>query len=198
MRSSQQSFPPDEGVARIRRTDPSFDPGDFERRAGQAFFALGRAWQDRDAELARPFMSPGAHQEWSAKVQHFVDLRKRSVLEGMRLDSLDLVEFGRVDGFDQVTVRIGFTCAAYEVDERTERVLSGDRTPRAVTEFWDFRRSVGARTPDRRILDGECPHCGSALRVDRLGECRSCRAAVAGGEFDWVLSGLRSEADHTG
>ncbi|MFE4667026.1 TIM44-like domain-containing protein [Streptomyces sp. NPDC056716] len=193
MRSSQEVLPYDEGVARIRRTDPSFDPGDFERRAGRAFFLLGRAWQDRDPELARPFMSPGAHRDWSVKVQLFIDRRRRSVLEGMRLDSLDLTGFSRADDFDRVLVRIEFTCAAYEVDEDTGRILSGDRTPGPVTELWEFRRAVGARTPDRRILDGECPNCASALRVGRLGECRSCGAAVAGGRYDWVLSGLRSE-----
>jgi predicted lipid-binding transport protein (Tim44 family) len=189
---------PSEGMAQIRSSDPSFDPEDFDRRAGQAFFALQKAWQDRDLELARPFMSPGLYMSWSAQVQQLVDLHKRNILEGLRIDSLVPVKVVHGSAFDDVTVRVTATCADYEVDERTNRVIFGSRTPSSFTEYWTFQRSVDARTTDKRILDKVCPNCGAPLQINQIGECHYCNAAVTSGRFDWVLSRIEQEEDYSG
>ncbi|ADB50560.1 TIM44-like domain-containing protein [Conexibacter woesei] len=166
---------PDEGIALIRRADPAFDPAGFERRAEQAFLALGQAWQDRDREAARPLMSPGLHKSWSANVQMFVDEHKRNVLEGMRVDSLAPVKVVHGNAFDALTVRFTATWISYEVDERTDRVIAGDRTPQSFTEFFTFQRSVDARTTDGRFdwvlsrLQREADYAASADRSMRRG-----------------------------
>ena len=189
---------PQTGLATIMREDSSFDPEAFRGRAQQAFFALEQAWQDRDLHASRPFMSPGLYLGWSSQVQQLIELHKKNLLEGLRLDALDVVKVVHGQAFDDVTVRMVATCADYEVDERNGRVIFGSRTPSQFVEYWTFQRSVGTQTTGRSILDKVCPNCGAPLEINQVGECKYCNAAVTSGRFDWVLSRIEQEDEYAG
>ena len=189
---------PEEGLSTIEAEDPAFDVETFRARAQQAFFALQQAWQDRDLHSSRPFMSPGLYLGWSSQVQQLIELHKKNVLEGLRIDGLDVVKVIHGQAFDDVTCRITATCADYEVDERTGRTIFGERRPTRFTEYWTFQRSVGVQTTGRSILDKVCPNCGAPLEINQIGECRYCNAAVTSGRFDWVLSRIEQEEDYAG
>jgi hypothetical protein len=45
------------------------------------------------------------------------------------------------------------------------------------------------------VLDKVCPNCGAPLEINQIGECKYCKAAVASGRFDWVLSRIEQEDD---
>lgn len=189
---------PESGVAAIQAADPQFDRAAFLGRAQQAFYALQQAWQDRDLTVSRPFMSPGLYLGWSAQVQQLIDLHKKNVLESLRLESEDIVKVVHGSAFDDVTVRVSATCADYEVDERTGKIIFGSREPSSFTEYWTFQRSVAAQTTGRSILDKVCPNCGAPLEINQVGECRYCKAAVTSGRFDWVLSRIEQEDEYAG
>jgi predicted lipid-binding transport protein (Tim44 family) len=189
---------PVSGIAAIRASDPQFDEQAFRARVQQAFFALQQAWQDRDLHASRPFMSPGLYLGWSTQVQQLIDLHKKNILEGLRVDAIDVVKVVQGSAFDDVTVRISATTADYEVDERTGRMIFGSREPSPFTEYWTFQRSVEAQTTGRSILDKVCPNCGAPLEINQVGECRYCKAAVTSGRFDWVLSRIEQEDEYAG
>ena len=186
---------PAAGVATVKSEDPAFDENAFMQRVQQAFSSLQQAWQERDLSSSRPFMSPGLYLGWSSQVQQLMDLHKKNVLEGLKIDDLriEAVRHGTV--FDDVTVRVTASCADYEVDERTGKVIFGSRQPSSFTELWTFQRSRGARTTDRSLMDKVCPNCGAPLEINQVGECKYCRAAVTSGRFDWVLSRIEQEDD---
>jgi len=186
------------GMAAIQAEDRNFDPEAFRGRAQQAFFALQQAWQDRDLATSRPFMSPGLYLGWSSQVQQLIELHKKNVLDGLRVDGIDVVKVVHGRALDDVTVRMTATCADYEVDERTGRMLFGSKSPSQFVEYWTFQRSVGVQTTDRSILDRVCPNCGAPLEINQVGECRYCRAAVTSGRFDWVLSRIEQEDEYAG
>jgi predicted lipid-binding transport protein (Tim44 family) len=186
------------GLATIKAEDPTFDPDAFRGRVQQAFMALQQAWQDRDLTASRPFMSPGLYLGWSSQVQQLVELHKKNVLEGLRVDSIDVVKVVHGSAFDDVAVRVAATCADYEVDERTGRTIFGSRSPSQFVEYWTFQRSVGVQTTGRSILDRVCPNCGAPLEINQVGECRYCKAAVTSGRFDWVLSRIEQEDEYAG
>ena len=189
---------PATGLATIKAEDPQFDEQAFRQRAQQAFFALQQAWQDRDLTASRPFMSPGLYLGWSSQVQQLIELHKINVLEGLRIDSLDVVKVVHGKALDDITVSITATCADYEVDEESSRIIFGSREPSQFTEYWTFQRSVGVQTTGRSILDKVCPNCGAPLEINQVGECRYCKAAVTSGRFDWVLSRIEQEEDYAG
>jgi predicted lipid-binding transport protein (Tim44 family) len=189
---------PETGMTTIRTADPNFDPEVFRRRAEQAFMALQQAWQDRDLHASRPFMSPGLYLGWSSQVQQLIDLHKKNVLEGLRVGAIDVVKVVHGQAFDDVTVRVAATCADYEVDEKSGKVIFGSRTPSQFVEYWTFQRSVATQTTGRSILDKVCPNCGAPLEINQVGECKYCNAAVTSGRFDWVLSRIEQEDEYAG
>jgi predicted lipid-binding transport protein (Tim44 family) len=189
---------PQAGMATIRAEDPSFDPEAFRGRAQQAFFALQQAWQERDLTSSRPFMSPGLYLGWSSQVQQLIELHKKNVLDGLNVDGIDVVKVVHGSALDNVTVRVTATCADYEVDERTGRMIFGSKSPSQFVEYWTFQRSVGVQTTDRSILDRVCPNCGAPLEINQVGDCRYCKAAVTSGRFDWVLSRIEQEDEYAG
>ena len=186
------------GMATIKAEDPAFDPETFRGRIQQAFFALQQAWQDRDLTSSRPFMSPGLYLGWSSQVQQLVELHKKNILEGLHIDGIEVVKVIHGEAFDDVTARISATCADYEVDEQTGKLIFGERRPSQFIEYWTFQRSVGTQTTGRSILDKVCPNCGAPLEINQVGECRYCKAAVTSGRFDWVLSRIEQEDEYTG
>lgn len=190
-----QKLSPGEGLVVLKQADPAFDPSDFDRRAAQAFMALQAAWQARDLDGARGFMSPGLYFSWSAQVKQLIALHKINRLDGLRIDDMEPARVVHGKAFDDLTVRITATCADYEVDERTGRVIFGSRTPSTFTEYWTFQRSVNAKTTDKHAVDKVCPNCGAPLKINQIGECEYCHAAVTSGQFDWVLSRIEQEED---
>jgi predicted lipid-binding transport protein (Tim44 family) len=186
------------GIAAIVADDPKFDQAAFVARVGQAFAALQAAWQARDVDPARGFMSPGLYYSWSAQVEQMKEQHRRNVLEGLRVDQIAPVRVIHGKVFDDLTVQIDATCADYELDEQTGKLVFGDRTPEPFTEYWTFQRAVGTQTPEHSLLDKTCPNCGAPLDVNQVGECKYCKAAVTSGRFDWVLSRIEQEEDYAG
>jgi predicted lipid-binding transport protein (Tim44 family) len=186
------------GIAAIKASDPQFDEEAFRGRVQQAFMALQQAWQERDLSASRPFMSPGLYLGWSSQVQQLIDLHKKNVLEGLRMDGIDVVKVVHGTALDDVTVKVTATCADYEVDEQTGKMIFGSRSRSQFSEYWTFQRSVGVQTTEKSILDKVCPNCGAPLDINQVGECRYCKAAVTSGRFDWVLSRIEQENEYSG
>ena len=193
---SSQRLPPDAGLQAIAAADPAFAPQAFMERIASAFNALQTAWQERDLEAARGFMSPGLYYSWSAQVEQLKEQHRKNVLEGLRIDRI--VPVGVVHGrvFDDVMVRIDATCADYEIDETTQHIVFGDRHPAPFAEYWTFQRGVGVQTTGKGgTLEQRCPNCGAPLAVNAVGECTYCKAALTTGKFDWVLSRIEQPED---
>ncbi|MGH7882506.1 MAG: TIM44-like domain-containing protein [Candidatus Dormibacteraceae bacterium] len=179
---------PEEGIAHLQATDPAFRLDDFLGRAATAFNSLQGAWQESNLQASRSFMSPGLYLSWSSQVEQLIELHRKNILDGLRIDSIAPVKVVHGTAFDTLTVAITATCADYEVDEQSGKIIFGSKTPRPFTEFWSFQRSVEATTTGKHLLDKVCPNCGAPLEINQIGECHYCNAAVTSGRFDWVLS----------
>jgi len=185
-----------EGFAKIRAADPAFDDRAFLARVEQTFLALQTAWQARDVDTARTFLSPGCYFGWRSQLERMIADRRRNVLEGLRVDALQPVKVVHGRAFDDVTVRIGATCADYETDETSGAIVFGDRTPRPFVEFWTFQRGIAAKTGAPGLNSKTCPNCGAPLNLNQIGQCTYCGAAVMSGQFDWVLSRIEEAEEY--
>lgn len=189
----------DQGFAHIRQTDPEFDPAVFADRAQKAFYQLQQAWQDRNMEEGRLYMSPGLYLSWSSQVTQMLQLHKRNILENLRIASMPVVKVVPGQDFDEMTVRFDAVCADYEVDESTNKIVFGDRHEKPFTEYWTFQRSAGAKSlKSGGVVEKQCPNCGAPLNINQVGECTYCGAGVTSGKFDWVLSRIDQEEEWRG
>jgi hypothetical protein len=191
-----QRLPGEAGLAAIAADDPAFDRDAFFKRVESGFYALQTAWQERDLGPARGFMSPGLYFAWQAQVEQLQEQHRKNVLEGLRIDGITAVAVNNGVAFDDVMVLIEATCADYEIDETTGRIVFGDRRPESFSEDWTFQRGVDVKTSGKPgTLEKHCPNCGAPLNVNAVGECTYCKAAVTSGKFDWVLSRIEQPED---
>ncbi|MHB8510004.1 MAG: TIM44-like domain-containing protein [Candidatus Dormibacteria bacterium] len=187
------------GLAEIAAVDPGFNQQVFLDRVQAIFFLMQKAWQDRNVDEGRAYMSPGLYQGWRAQVQAMTDQHKKNVLENLYIQGLHVVKATHDDNFDNITVRIDASAMDYEVDDQTQKVVFGEKQDRPFTEFWTFTRSAGTNTlVSGGISEQKCPNCGAPLSVNEVGSCKYCNAAVTSGQFDWVLGRIDQANEFAG
>ena len=188
-----------EQLAAIKAGDPNFTEQQFLDRAQAAFFLLQKAWQDRNPDEGRAYMSPGLYMGWKMQVDQMTAQHRKNVLEALYIQGLHIVKAGHDDNFDTITVRVDASAKDYDVDEQTGKKLGGDSSDTPFTEYWNFTRSAGAKTlVTGGITEKKCPNCGAPLEVNETGSCKYCGAAVTSGKFDWVLGKIDQASEWTG
>jgi predicted lipid-binding transport protein (Tim44 family) len=180
---------PNEQIAAIQAADPNFTEQQFLDRAQAAFFLLQKAWQDRNVDEGRAYMSPGLYMGWKTQVDQMTAEHRKNVLEALYVQGMHVVKATHDENFDNIVVRVDASAKDYDVDDQTGKKISGDRADTPFTEFWTFTRSAGAKTlVSGGITEKKCPNCGAPLDVNATGHCKYCNEAVTSGKFDWVLS----------
>jgi hypothetical protein len=187
-----------EDLTALKAKDPNFNEQMFLDRVQAAFFALQKAWMDRNLEPARVYMSDGIYHRWKVQIDGMIAGHKRNVLENLVIGGARIVKVQSDANFDAVTVRIDASAADYEVDDNN-RMLSGSRQNQPFTEYWTFIRSAAART---RAGEGaeitQCPNCGAPLSINESGVCSYCKAVVTTGQFGWVLDNITQASEWQG
>ena len=190
------------GLDQITAVDPNFNEQGFLGRCQAAFFQLQKAWQDRNVDEGRAYMSPGLYESWKAQVDQMVAAHKKNMLENLFIQGMHIVKATHDANFDQITVRIDASAMDYEVDDQTGKevfAVGGRKADRPFTEYWTFQRSAGAKTlVTGGVTEKKCPNCGAPLEVNATGNCKYCDAAVTSGKFDWVLSRIDQANQYEG
>jgi hypothetical protein len=147
------------------------------------------AWTQRQPEVSRQVMADGLWQQHRVQIQTYIDAGKRNVLEGLELISLTIIAAHSDANYDTICVRVLATCADYDVNDATGKIVRGNRNVDEWMEDWTFQRSSSATTPAKGgTLSQHCPNCGAPLELDLTGRCQYCKAMVSSGDFDWVLA----------
>jgi len=187
-------------LAALQAKDPNFNQQMFLDRAQAAFFALQKAWVDRNLEPARVYMSDGIYHRWKNQIDAMISAHKRNLLDNL-CDRWGPHRQG-ADGseFRTVTVRIDASAADYEVDDTSSnKVIYGSRQNQPFTEYWTFIRSGSARTKAGEGAEvTHCPNCGAPLSINESGVCSYCKATVTSGQFGWVLDNITQASEWQG
>jgi predicted lipid-binding transport protein (Tim44 family) len=178
-----------DGLAEIKAHDPAFSEETFLQEVQTAFFLVEEAWAERKPEMSRRVMADGIWQQHRVQIEQYVDDHKRNVLDGLAVGDIAILSAHSDQTFDTITVRILAACADYDVDDRSGKVVRGNKSVDQWQENWTFQRSSSATTKaSGGTLESKCPNCGAPLDVDLQGVCKYCHALVMSGQFDWVLA----------
>jgi len=181
--------PAEQGVAEIQAHDPNFDENTFLESVQRAFLLVQQAWTERKPEVSRQVMADVIWQKHAAQIQEYINENKRDVLEDLTVSDITIVSAHSDQSYDTITVKVVASCADYDVDTNSGKVIRGTRNVGQWQEIWTFQRSSGATTKlDGGTLNSHCPNCGAPLNLDMQGVCTYCHAAIMGGKYDWVLS----------
>jgi Tim44-like domain len=189
-----------EDLASLQAKDQNFNQQMFLDRAQAAFFALQKAWMDRNLEPARVYMSDGIYHRWKTQIDAMIAAHKKNMLDNLVIGGVQIVKVQTDPNFDTITVRIDASAADYEVDDTTaNKVIYGSRQNQNFTEYWTFIRSGSARTKAGEGAEvTQCPNCGAPLSINESGVCSYCKAVVTSGQFGWVLDNITQASEWQG
>jgi predicted lipid-binding transport protein (Tim44 family) len=178
------------GLAAIKAHDPDFDVDRFKSSVERSFFVVEEGWSECKPEMTRRVMADGIWQQHRVQIEQYQHNGTRNMLDGLAVGKVTIRAAASDAHYDTVTARILATCADYDVEVATGKVVRGNKhemTP--FQEDWVFERSSSATTKaDGGTMEQRCPNCGAPLDVDLAGNCHYCRAPVMSGDFDWVLT----------
>ena len=109
----------------------------------------------------------------------------------MVVNTTYLTSYAKDEEYEYLTVYLNARMIDWQEDEKTGRILRGDKTTR-----WDlnykmkFMRSVGVLTKsESHSMTGQnCPNCGAPLEMTSSTKCTYCQSVVTTGKYSWVLS----------
>ena len=183
----------------LKAKDPNFNEQVFNDRAQTTFFALQKAWMERNLEPARVYLSDAIYHRWKMQIDQMVAAQQRNMLDNLVVGGIRVVEVLTDANFDSITVRIDAAAADYKVDDRTGKMVSGSRSQQPFTEYWTFTRSGAARTKAGETAEiTQCPNCGAPLTINESGVCQYCKAVVTTGQFGWVLDTITQASEWQG
>jgi hypothetical protein len=181
----------------LLRDDPALSPEGLDARLRLIYAELQRAWAAQDLSGVRPFVSSGLYNYLDYWVSAYKQQGLRNVVDGARIERSRLVRVLRDAHYDAVTFRVWGNGRDYTERVETGEVVGGSRRQdRPYTEYWTLIR--GAKTRGVPRTDNACPSCGAGLKVNMEGNCEYCRALVASGDFDWVLSKIEQDDSYAG
>ncbi len=182
---------------RLLADDPALSDDAMLMRVTYIYNQLNAAWASNDLTSARDVVSAGLYDYLMYSIATYRDQGLVNRLVDMRITARIPVNVVRDKYYDAVTFRIWATGKDYMEKKSTGEILHGSKTvSRDYTEYWTLIRSAARRgAPQTR---GRCPNCASPLEVGQAGECNHCKAYLASGDFDWVLSKIEQDDAYTG
>jgi predicted lipid-binding transport protein (Tim44 family) len=137
-----------EGLNRIRRADPSFDPSHFIEGARTAFEMIVAAFAKGDKATLRPLLSDEVFQRFAVAIDERVAARETLETHIERVDNVDIGEAGLAGRTAQVTLKL----ISHQVN--VTRAMDGSIVdgapgqPVEKTDYWTFARDTRSTDPN--------------------------------------------------
>jgi predicted lipid-binding transport protein (Tim44 family) len=137
-----------DGLNKVRRADPSFDPSHFIQGARTAFDMIVSAFASGDKAVLRPLLSDEVFEHFANAIDERSAAKETLETRIVRLDSVDIVEAGLAGRNAQVTVKL----VSHQINVTRAMdgsILEGD-PERAVekTDYWTFVRDTRSADPN--------------------------------------------------
>ena len=175
----------------LKASDPNFSEQLFYGRVNEMFLAIQKAWEARNMEPARRFLSQAQFDVLAGGIGEYVRNGQINKLDSIHIDKISPASVTREGDSDYVKVMITATVIDYTIDERSGQILNpgvlGDgKTPKTFDEYWTLVRKVGAATKSDATIH-KCPNCGGPVTDGNYVKCAYCGTMMNDPALDWVL-----------
>jgi predicted lipid-binding transport protein (Tim44 family) len=175
----------------LKASDPNFSEQLFYGRVNEMFLAVQKAWEARNMEPARRFLSQQQFDVLQGGVGEYVRNGQINKLDSIHIDKIMPVSVTREGDSDYVKVMLTATVIDYTIDERTGQIVNPDvlgdgKTPKTFDEYWTLVRKVGAQTKSDATIQ-KCPNCGGPVTDGNYVKCAYCGTMMNDPALDWVL-----------
>ena len=135
---------PAQGLSLIRQTDPGFNEKHFVEVASDVFFQVQAGWMRRDLSSYRHLLGNELAEQYE---RHFEEMRGKgqiNKLENISIRTVEILDAGKQNQEDFVTVRFTANLLDYTVDDKSGALISGNMTqPVKFAEDWTWARPQG-------------------------------------------------------
>lgn len=184
----------------IKQNDPNFSAFDFVTFTKQVYMDIQTAWCNRDMSPVRAVMHENLYNTTCKQVQSKIDQGVVYHYESIAINTAYLTSYAKDTQFEYLTCYLNARMIDYQVDEKTGRIIRGDKTTR-----WDMRykmkfvRSVGTKTKEETaaVNGHNCPNCGAPMEITSSGVCEYCGSVVTTGQYSWVLTDFTTVRNDT-
>jgi len=137
-----------DGLNRIRRVDPSFDPSQFLEGARLAFEMIVTAFASGDKAALRPLLSDEVFHQFATAIDERAAAKETLETRILQLDSADIVEAELLGRNAQVTLRL----VSHQINVTRAMdgsIVDGDpEHPIEKTDHWTFARDTRSSDPN--------------------------------------------------
>jgi predicted lipid-binding transport protein (Tim44 family) len=146
--ASPPGDPVAEGLGRIGRADPSFDPSHFLEGARAAFEMVVAAFASGDKAALRPLLSDEVFRQFTTAIDERLAAKETLETRIIRFDSADIVEAGLQRNTAQITVKLG-SQQNNVLRAMDGSIVDGDpEHPIKKTDYWTFARDTRSSDPN--------------------------------------------------
>ncbi|MBV8118461.1 MAG: Tim44 domain-containing protein [Alphaproteobacteria bacterium] len=135
-----------EGINRVRRADPGFDPAQFLEGSRIAFEMIVTAFAKGDKATLRPLLSDGVYQPFAQSIDERAAAKETTETRDLKLDDAEIVEADTAGRAARVTVKL----VSHQITVTRAMdgsIVDGDPDhPVEKTDYWTFARDT--RSPD--------------------------------------------------
>lgn len=199
----RQATPPSNlsPIASLSIKDPGFSEAAFKEKISNLYVRMQNAWQDKDFEPMRPYMTDALYSQFDRQLQELVRSGCTNYVE--RIAVLDVtLEGWREDETNQtISALVNTRITDYTVNDGTGKVVSGSKTAEKFMCYrWTLIRSAGMTTPEHSGQGSDsvhCPSCGAPLEVNHSAKCPYCGSLVSAKDYDWCISSISGISQRT-
>jgi predicted lipid-binding transport protein (Tim44 family) len=145
---SPGSDEPVEGLNRIRRADPNFDPAHFVEGARSAFAMIVEGFARGEKETLRPLLSKEVFQRFATAIDERAAAKETLETRIERLDSVEIAEADLLGRTAQITLKL--VSQQINVTRAMDgSIVDGDPTnPVEKSDYWTFARDTRSSDPN--------------------------------------------------
>jgi predicted lipid-binding transport protein (Tim44 family) len=137
-----------DGLNRIRRADPSFDPSQFLQGARTAFEMIVSAYAKGDKAVLRPLLSDEVYQPFAATIDERTAAKETIETRDLHLDDAEIVDADLSGRTARATVKL--VSRQISVTRAMDgSIVDGDpENPVEKTDYWTFARDTRTTDPN--------------------------------------------------
>lgn len=135
-----------QGFEELKRFDPGFTEERFKETAEDLFFRIQAGWMNRSLDGIEGLLAPEMKSFFAGEFTRLKQSGRINKLENIAVRKVEPSEVWQEAGKDFVTVLFTANLLDYTVDDKTGRVVEGDKlNPVKFQEFWTFCRDIGTQ-----------------------------------------------------
>ena len=137
-----------DGLNRIRRADPGFDPADFLAGVRAAFEMIVTAFARGDKEALRPLLSDEVFRPFAQTIEERTAAKETLETRDLRLDLAEIADADLVGSTARITVKL--VSQQINVTRTADGgIVDGDpEHPVEKTDYWTFARDTRSADPN--------------------------------------------------